>query len=166
VARYFFSTSERTDPSHPISFPKTAQGVLEYKRYRKGKNIQADVQRFLDRFYMSRIGIRILIGQQIALARSTPALSSSSNKAIESKSQKSSFLDSERSQDDDTPEPEKYVGIICTNTDVGAMAHEAIENARFVCEEHYGLFRGPPVQLVCPKNLTFMYVPSHLNVSI
>lgn len=42
------------------------------------------------------------------------------------------------------------------------IAREAIENATYVCEEHYGLFKGPPVQLICPKDLNFMYVPSHL----
>ena len=41
--------------------------------------------------------------------------------------------------------------------------HEAIENARFVCEEHYGMFKGPPVQLVCPPSLSFAYVPGHLS---
>ena len=40
---------------------------------------------------------------------------------------------------------------------------EAIENARFVCEEHYAMFRGPPVQLICPSDLTFAYVPGHLS---
>ena len=124
---------------------RSAQGVLEYKRARRGQNIQADVQRFLDRFYMSRIGIRILIGQHIALARTNPETPAS--------------LDGEplgSSGRIGGQEPEKYVGIICTNTNVGAMAHEAIENARFICEEHYGLFKGPPVQLICPPNLTFM----------
>jgi pyruvate dehydrogenase kinase 2/3/4 len=42
------------------------------------------------------------------------------------------------------------------------IATEAIENARFVCEEHYGMFKGPPVQLICPKDLAFPYVPGHL----
>ncbi|CEQ40321.1 SPOSA6832_01919 [Sporobolomyces salmonicolor] len=56
-----------------------------------------------------------------------------------------------------------YVGIICTRTNVHQIAREAIENATYVCEEHYGLFKGPPVQLICPKDLNFMYVPSHLN---
>jgi len=60
------------------------------------------------------------------------------------------------------PHPD-YVGIICTNTNVHDIATEAIENARFVCEEHYGMFRGPPVQLICPKDLTFPYVPGHLS---
>jgi pyruvate dehydrogenase kinase 2/3/4 len=43
------------------------------------------------------------------------------------------------------------------------IVHEAIENARFVCEEHYAMFKGPPVQLICPKDLTFAYVPGHLS---
>ena len=36
-------------------------------------------------------------------------------------------------------------------------------SARFVCEEHYAMFKGPPVQLICPKDLTFPYVPGHLS---
>lgn len=42
------------------------------------------------------------------------------------------------------------------------IAQEAIENARFVCEEHYALFKGPPVELICPKDITIPYVPGHL----
>ncbi|KAJ1972007.1 [Pyruvate dehydrogenase (acetyl-transferring)] kinase isozyme 2, partial [Dimargaris xerosporica] len=44
-----------------------AQGINEFKAFHKAKMIDTDVQSFLDRFYMSRIGIRVLIGQQIAL---------------------------------------------------------------------------------------------------
>lgn len=151
----FTRALEKIKKRHDAVVTTVAQGVLEYKRARKGENIQADVQRFLDRFYMSRIGIRILIGQHIALARTsadTPTtLDGDPLRGGAAKAGPNGI------------EPERYVGIICTNTNVGAMAHEAIENARFVCEEHYGLFKGPPVQLICPKNLTFMYVPSHLN---
>lgn len=57
-----------------------------------------------------------------------------------------------------------YVGIICTRSNVHDIVTEAIENARFVCEEHYAMFKGPPVQLICPKELTFPYVPGHLWV--
>lgn len=42
------------------------------------------------------------------------------------------------------------------------ICHEAIENARYVCEEHFGLFKGPPIQLLCPRDLTFPYIPGHL----
>jgi pyruvate dehydrogenase kinase 2/3/4 len=60
------------------------------------------------------------------------------------------------------PHPD-YVGIICTRSRPHDIASEAIENARFVCEEHYGMFKAPPVQLICPRELTFSYVPGHLS---
>lgn len=89
------------------------------------------MQAWLDRFYMSRIGIRFLIGQHVA-------------------------LNTQQAHED-------YVGIICTQANVHDIVQEAIENARFVCEEHYAMFKGPPVQLICPKELTFAYVPGHLS---
>lgn len=66
-----------------------AQGILEFKRDSKSTNIDRSIQTFLDRFYMSRIGeqgsqacciasltwvsgIRVLIGQHIALNRLEP----------------------------------------------------------------------------------------------
>jgi len=109
-----------------------AQGIFELKKnHPESKQVERTIQTFLDRFYMSRIGIRVLIGQHIALNQ----------------------LD---------PDP-NYVGVICTNTSVRDVCQEAIDNALFVCEEHYGLFKGPQVQLSCPDNLRFMYIPSHLN---
>jgi len=116
---------------HDPTVSTVAQGVLEWKKTRKADNIGLDIQSWLDRFYMSRIGIRFLIGQHIAL----------------------NTLNNH---------PD-YVGIICTNSNVHDIVHEAIENARFICEEHYGMFKGPPVQLICPKELTFPYVPGHLS---
>lgn len=44
-----------------------------------------------------------------------------------------------------------------------SSSHALIRPARFVCEEHYAMFKGPPVQLICPKDLTFPYVPGHLS---
>ncbi|KAF8578784.1 hypothetical protein K439DRAFT_1638554 [Ramaria rubella] len=40
------------------------------------------------------------------------------------------------------------VGIICTNTTVR--------------DAHYAMFKGLPVQLICPDNLYFAYVPGNL----
>lgn len=64
-----------------------------------------------------------------------------------------------------------YVGVICTRTPIQQIAQEAVDNARFICEDHYGLFTAPRVDIVCPgqestsgqDGLTFMYVPSHLH---
>ncbi|EQL00653.1 pyruvate dehydrogenase kinase [Ophiocordyceps sinensis CO18] len=110
-----------------------AQGILEYKRRRQRMQINGTIQSFLDRFYMSRIGIRMLIGQHIALT------------------------------DQSHHRDPIYVGVICTKTNVKDLAQEAIENARFVCEDHYGLFEAPRIQLVCSPGLDFMYVPGHLS---
>lgn len=113
-----------------IGFQK-AQGILEYKEQKKSPIIDTDVQAFLDRFYMSRIGIRMLIGQHSALYR--------------------------------LPSRKDYVGVICTNTNIQEIALDAVANARFICEEYYGLFKAPEVQMFCPGEIEFMYVPSHLN---
>jgi pyruvate dehydrogenase kinase 2/3/4 len=151
--RYFVSTDNGNDwppelTDYNTRFAKTlhgikrrhdsvvttvAQGILEYKRHRQRMQIDSSIQSFLDRFYMSRIGIRMLIGQHIALTDQTHARHPS------------------------------YVGIICTKTNVKELAQEAIENARFVCEDHYGLFDAPKVRLVCRDDLNFMYVPGHLS---
>jgi pyruvate dehydrogenase kinase 2/3/4 len=116
---------------HDPVVTSVAQGILEFKRW-KGINshIDTDIKIFLDRFYMSRIGIRVLIGQHITLNKMRP-------------------------------DPD-YVGIICTKTNIHDIANEAIENATYICEDYFNLFKGPPVILHCPKDLNFMYIPSHL----
>ncbi|KIY68502.1 mitochondrial pyruvate dehydrogenase [Cylindrobasidium torrendii FP15055 ss-10] len=129
--RKFTKVLEKIKTRHDPTVTTVAQGVLEWKRSKNAPTIGLDVQAWLDRFYLSRIGIRFLIGQHIALC-------------------------SQASHDD-------YVGIICTNANVHDIVQEAIENARFVCEEHYAMFRGPPVQLICPPDLEFSYVPGHLS---
>lgn len=108
-----------------------ANGVMELKQSRGPNSVDPLIQSFLDRFYMSRIGIRMLIGQHIDLQKPQTR-------------------------------PD-YVGVICTKTNICNMAQEAIDNARFICEDYYGLYQAPEVKLYCPKNLTFMYVPSHLH---
>lgn len=129
----FSHTLEKIKRRHDSVVTTIAQGILEYKRKRQRMQIDHNIQAFLDRFYMSRIGIRMLIGQHIALT------------------------------DQRTHSDPNYVGIICTKTNVHDLAQEAIENARFVCEDHYGLFDAPKVRLVCNPDLNFMYVPGHLS---
>ena len=55
---------------HDPTVTTVAQGVLEWKRAQGKRRIGLDIQAWLDRFYMSRIGIRFLIGQ-----RASPPLS-------------------------------------------------------------------------------------------
>jgi len=129
----FAQTLHKIKRRHDSVVTTMAQGILEYKRKRQRMQIDNNIQSFLDRFYMSRIGIRMLIGQHIALT------------------DQSHYRDP------------TYVGIICTKTYIKDLAQEAIENARFVCEDHYGLFEAPKIQLVCNPSLNFMYVPGHLS---
>jgi hypothetical protein len=49
---------------HDPTVTTVAQGVLEWKRSQKAKDIAIEIQAWLDRFYLSRIGIRFLIGQR------------------------------------------------------------------------------------------------------
>ncbi|KAI8070066.1 mitochondrial pyruvate dehydrogenase [Gongronella butleri] len=127
----FVKAIEAIKRRHDPVVTTVAQGILEYKERLGSSNIDTEVQQFLDRFYMSRIGIRMLIGQHSALYRG--------------------------------PFRNDYVGVICTRTNIKEVALDAIANARFICEEYYGLFKAPNVQMVCPGDIEFMYVPSHLS---
>ncbi|ORY93379.1 mitochondrial pyruvate dehydrogenase [Syncephalastrum racemosum] len=127
----FVKTIENIKRRHDPVVTTVAQGILEYKERLQSSLIDTDVQQFLDRFYMSRIGIRMLIGQHSALYR--------------------------------LPARDDYVGVICIKTNIREIAMDAIANARFICEEYYGLFKAPEVQMFCPGDIEFMYVPSHLN---
>ncbi|CUM65055.1 uncharacterized protein PRCAT00002677001 [Priceomyces carsonii] len=136
---------------HDATVATMAQGVQEWKSENLSIFVNSAVQNFLDRFYMSRIGIRMLIGQHIALnmAQTSPT-----------KQRISSFFNGSGKS---SPKKTSYVGVICTDCNVREIAEDAIETAKYVCEEFYGLLDGPEVQLIAPEdNVSFMYVPGHL----
>lgn len=55
---------ENIKSRHDPTVTTVAQGVLEWKRQQRTRHIGLDMQQWLDRFYLSRIGIRFLIGQR------------------------------------------------------------------------------------------------------
>lgn len=126
------SALQRIKSRHDGVVSTVAQGVNEWKQSRPKVEIDYTIQAFLDRFYMSRIGIRMLIGQHVAL---------NMDRGIRS----------------------DYVGIICTDTNVKEIAQAAIDNARFICEDWYGLYEAPQVELRASSDINFMYVPGHLS---
>ncbi|KAI7826308.1 alpha-ketoacid dehydrogenase kinase [Kickxella alabastrina] len=130
--RSFVKTLEKIKRRHDPVVTALAQGVVEYKQLLKSHTIHPHVQHFLDRFYLSRIGIRMLIGQQIELNQPQ-----------------------QKHRD--------YVGVICTHTRIADVMQEAIDNARFICGDYYMLMSVPEIELHCPTDLEFMYVPSHLH---
>lgn len=119
---------------HDATVATVARGVQSWKRKKNFTYLDNSVDEFLDKFYLSRIGIRMLIGQTIALNQQAMG----------------------NMYSDD------YVGIICLHTNIMEVAQDAIDAARFACEEHYEFEEAPPVQLYCPEDLEFMYVPGHL----
>jgi len=85
-----------------------AQGVLELKESHTVDN-QTDmaIQYFLDRFYMSRISIRMLMNQHVLLF------------------------------EQDADKTSRRIGIIDPNCKVRSVIVEAFTNAAFLCEEYY-----------------------------
>jgi pyruvate dehydrogenase kinase 2/3/4 len=65
----FTRVLETIKKRHDPTVTTVAQGVLEWKKQKGGGELGQGVQQFLDRFYMSRIGIRFLIGQREFEAR-------------------------------------------------------------------------------------------------
>ncbi|KAH9310563.1 hypothetical protein KI387_025598, partial [Taxus chinensis] len=60
---------------HNTVMPTMALGILKLKQElgrKQGLNELPEIHQFLDRFYMSRIGIRMLIGQHVALHEPNP----------------------------------------------------------------------------------------------
>lgn len=114
-----------------------AQGVIELKESRQvDKQAEQKIQYFLDRFYLNRISIRMLINQHAALFGG------------------------------DLPGHPRHIGCIDPNCDVSTVVKDAYENAKFLCDQYYLRSPdiiidsknvdsdGGPISIV--------YVPSHL----
>ena len=89
-----------------------------------------DIQQRLDEFYMSRIGVRMLIGQYLALRKQRE------------------FGDG----DDDS-----MIGMISADASPNEIALHAIEDAAYMCRRQHG--DAPEVTIHGRTDLTFPYVP-------
>ncbi|XP_043911080.1 pyruvate dehydrogenase kinase, isozyme 2 isoform X3 [Protopterus annectens] len=123
---------------HNDVVPTMAQGVIEYREtYGTDPVTSQNIQYFLDRFYMSRISIRMLINQH------TLIFNGSAN-----------------------PAHPKHIGSIDPHCDVVAVVRDAFDAAKMLCDQYYlgspeleieefnAIRRGSPIHMV--------YVPSHL----
>ncbi len=149
VLEYIMEFSElitKLRKRHDPVVPTMAEGIKEYTAQRStpvDSQTQILINSFLDRFYSTRIGMRILVSQHIALCDlGTGKFQGQQLKRL---------MDA------------GYVGIVCTRMNLKLMTHEAIELARQMCEDWYGLFDAPEVELICDPNLEIMYIPGHLN---
>ncbi|XP_072174005.1 pyruvate dehydrogenase (acetyl-transferring) kinase isozyme 2, mitochondrial-like [Diadema setosum] len=114
-----------------------AQGVLEMREsYKVDQHEENNIQYFLDRFYISRIGIRMLINQHTLMFGRSP---------------KTHPL---------------HIGSIDPRCDVVAVIRDAYESARFLCDQYYLAAPDIDMRWIDARdksdNITMVYVPSHL----
>jgi pyruvate dehydrogenase kinase 2/3/4 len=93
---------------HANVVPLMAQGVLMIKQRIENSDDCPFLLDFLNRFYLSRIGIRLLISQHLAIAEQTKQ-----------------------------PKP-GYIGTIATNLNPREIIELAISDARRLCDREYG----------------------------
>ncbi|XP_047541380.1 pyruvate dehydrogenase (acetyl-transferring) kinase, mitochondrial [Vanessa atalanta] len=123
-----------------------AQGVLELKESHEVEpGIENSIQYFLDRFYMSRISIRMLINQHTLLFGEQ--------------------LGARQASVNGMGNGGRHVGSIDPACDVAAVVRDAYENARFLCDRYY--LASPELELLedgtpIDRPMPIVYVPSHL----
>lgn len=168
-----FETSEPTE-SNLLQFVKTlnhirdrhsdvvqtmAQGVLELKETRAGMvepPIEVSIQYFLDRLYMSRISIRMLINQHSKF----PFL------LLNTKTYQILFFFFSAILFGEFPQEGRHIGCIDPLCDPACVVRDAYENARFLCDQYY--LDSPPLEMTEHNEfeenapIRIVYVPSHL----
>uniref|UniRef100_A0A3B4ACH8 Protein-serine/threonine kinase n=1 Tax=Periophthalmus magnuspinnatus TaxID=409849 RepID=A0A3B4ACH8_9GOBI len=125
---------------HNDVIPTMAQGVVEYKdTYGMDPVVSQNVQYFLDRFYMSRISIRMLLNQHTLLFGGKVKVN---------------------------PAHPKQIGGIDPHCHVSDVIRDAFENARNLCDRYYMNSPDLILEEFNPKEkdkpITVVYVPSHL----
>ncbi|XP_077436768.1 pyruvate dehydrogenase (acetyl-transferring) kinase isozyme 1, mitochondrial isoform X1 [Vanacampus margaritifer] len=125
---------------HNDVIPTMAQGLVEYKdTHGTDPVVSQNVQYFLDRFYMSRISIRMLLNQHTLLFGGKVKVN---------------------------PAHPKQIGSIDPHCRVSEVVKDAYENARNLCDRYY--MNSPELTMEeynvkdKGKPITMVYVPSHL----
>ncbi|KAM9716265.1 pyruvate dehydrogenase (acetyl-transferring) kinase isozyme 2, mitochondrial [Menidia menidia] len=123
---------------HNDVVPTMAQGVIEYKEaFSQDVVTNQNIQYFLDRFYMSRISIRMLINQHTLVFDGTT-----------------------------NPVHPNTIGSIDPHCQVGDVVQDAFHSAKMLCEQYYLCSPELELQEMNHKksNLpaSMVYVPSHL----
>lgn len=134
----FLDTLRQILTRHAQTVETMAEALIEFKKaYGVDISTERQLQYFLDRFYINRISIRMLMNQHILLF-GTPI-----------------------------PESPRHVGAIDPQCHVEAVINEAYDNASFLCDRYYLSSPGLKIETrnVDDKEelpITVAYVPSHL----
>lgn len=118
-----------------------AQGILEVKKKHGRKYMDLPIRYFLDRIYMSRIGIRLLIGQHTEVYKEFQ--------------QKGDNANTSKERDN------SLIGLVDENCQVKEILEDAYHNAAFLCRQYYNV--APEMKVYYPTEIQgFTYIPSHL----
>lgn len=134
----FCSTLTHIRDRHADVVQTMAHGIIEMKDAQNIEpGMETSIQYFLDRFYMSRISIRMLINQHTILFGELPQQSH-----------------------------QQHVGCIEIDFDPKVVVRDAYENARWLCDQYYlgapeiEIYEHNEMEKNQPINI--VYVPSHL----
>ncbi|KAH9413856.1 pyruvate dehydrogenase kinase isoform X1 [Dermatophagoides pteronyssinus] len=138
VRELFCDTLIKIRNRHSNVVETMAQGILELKQSTLvDQHVEHCIQYFLNRFYMSRISIRMLINQHAALFGS-----------------------------DLNNQSPRNIGCIDPHCDVKAIAYDAYDNARFLCDQYYLTSPGIDIETINGQDpngpVSIVYTPSHL----
>lgn len=137
--------------SHANVIPMLSQGFLECKKYMN----TADIQTFLDEMIRSRIGIRLIAEQVIALrAQRTDLLKDDQEEG--SAQDNGSITTTDQSNADS-----KVIGVVHTQLKPAELVKDCASFVQELCNVNYG--SSPDVVINGQTDATFTYVPVHLE---
>lgn len=136
---------------HNNVVPMMALGVQQLKKEMNPKIVYPnldEIHQFLDRFYLSRIGIRVLIGMYVQLKPLLLFLGLNLYWTLEFGSNAGQHV----ALHDPNPQPD-CVGYIHTKMSPMEVARTASEDARGICLREYG--SAPEINIYGDPNFTF-----------
>ncbi|XP_070547106.1 pyruvate dehydrogenase (acetyl-transferring) kinase isozyme 2, mitochondrial-like [Ptychodera flava] len=139
ICENFTDRLQKIRDRHANVVETMAQGVIEMKEtHGIDPQKETNLQYFLDRFFMSRISIRMLINQHTLV-----------------------FGHNLRTHP-------RYIGSIDPNCDVESVIHDAFDSAKYLCDQYYLASPEMEIKTInatCKDKKTdvqLQYVPSHL----
>ncbi|KAF9134977.1 hypothetical protein BG015_003336 [Linnemannia schmuckeri] len=137
--------------SHADVIPMLSQGFLECKKYMN----TADIQTFLDEMIRSRIGIRLIAEQVIALrAQRTDLLKDNDDE--DSVQDNNSTITTDQSNVNS-----QVIGVVHTQLRPAELVKDCASFVQELCNVNYG--SSPDVVINGQTDATFTYVPVHLE---
>jgi len=144
---------------HGNTVNNMALSVVEYKRlYGCTRDQEECFIKFLDRFYQSRIGIRLILSHHMELVGASEVkVFDNLSKLIDYKKQAGMGLGNELSNSTKL----RLVSSFERETHLSDIVQNNYDIAKQLCERDY--MDSPKLVLSNPRNVKSSYVPSHLN---